>query len=318
MLPLTIWHYPFRYAAAQFRRGNPIRKISIAAIKGLRKFSAEMPASVTDVRPLDAPHLSFAPTDSMVITAVYWFGIRGYEGIMSEIWKGLCANSTSVLEIGANVGFFSVLGANERPKHYAAVEPLPHVAEILRMNLLRNGLGFVEVIEGAAVPSYETENVQISVPDEGHKAPVGSHLMSGIELSDRSQMEILSVRAYPVVSLVEGRDLIKIDAEGIEAQLLIAARDQILRHKPTLVIEVLPEAENLGATLREIAISAGYSIYIVPEFGSDTLVSVAPQEFSSKTPQRFNSKDVMLSLSDPQQLKLQFSGWPVSVQSLRQ
>ena len=196
--------------------------------------------------------------------------------------EGLCTNSTSVLEIGANVGFFSVLGASERPKRYTAVEPLPNVAEILRANLHRNKLEFVEVIEGAAVPSCASQEVWISVPDEGCEAPVGSHLLSGVELSERSQMKVLSVRAYPVASLMEGRDLVKIDAEGIEGQLLLAARDSILKNKPTLIIEVLPEAENLGATLSEIATSVGYNIYVIPEYGSDTLVPVAPKEFSSK------------------------------------
>ncbi len=305
MLSPVMWYDPFRHAAAKYRRGNPLRKISIAAIKGIRMLSPAIPSSVTDIRPLDAPHFSFAPTDSMVMAAVYWFGMRGYEGIMSEVWKRLCSNSTSVLEIGANVGFFSVLGAHERPRIYTAVEPLPNVAEILRTNLRRNGLDFVEVLEGAVVPTAETEQVQISIPDEGREAPVGSHLVSGVELGTRSQMKVLSVRAYPVTSLMEGRDLVKIDAEGIEAQLLLSARDAILKNKPTLVIEVLPEAENLGAMLSKIAIEAGYSIYIVPEFGSDELVPMAPLEFSSKTPQRFNSKDVVLSLSDLKQLGLQ-------------
>jgi FkbM family methyltransferase len=306
MLHLTSWHYPFRHAAAKFRRGNPFRKISIGIIKGIRKISPAIPSSVIDVRPLDAPHISFAPTDSMVMAAVYWSGIRGYEGIISEVWKRLCSNSTSVLEIGANVGFFSVLGARERPKRYTAVEPLPNVAQILRANLHRNELDFVEVIEGAVVPSYESEIVQISVPDEGREAPVGSHLLVGVELSERSEKKVLSVRAYPVALLMEGRDLVKIDAEGIEAQLLFSARDSILKNKPTLIIEVLPEAENLGAMLSEIAISGGYNIYVIPAYGSDTLVPVPPKEFSSKTPRRFHSKDVMLSLFDLKRLELQF------------
>ena len=312
MLSAAMLHYPFRHAAAKFRRGNLIRKISIAVIKGIRKLFPAIPSSVSVVRPLDAVHLSFAPTDSMVMAAVYWFGVRGYEGIMSEVWKSLCSNSTSVLEIGANIGFFSVLGANERPRHYTAVEPLPNVAEILRANLRQNGLDFVEVFEGAVVPASGTGSVQISVPDEGHAAPVGSHLLNGVELGNRSQLKVLTVRALPITSLIEGRDLVKIDAEGIEAQLLLAARDSILKNKPTLVIEVLPEAENLGVTLSEIAMSAGYNIFVVPEFGSDKLVPVMPQEFSSKTPQQFNSKDVVLSLSNLKQLGFQVLGRPVS------
>ena len=310
MLSPAMWHYPFRYAAAKFRRGNPIRKASIGTIKALRKTSNSIPASTIEIRPLDAPHLSFAATNSMVMEAVYWFGIRGYEGIVSELWKVLCSQSKSVLEVGANVGLFSVLGAHERPVRYTAVEPLPNISKVLRENLARNQLGFVEVLEGAAVPSDERGLVQISVPDEGYDAPVGSHLLGGVELTERSQMKIIDVKAYPISTLVEGRDLIKMDAEGIEAQLLRGAWHHILAGKPTLLIEVLPNAENLATILKELARTVGYNLFVIPEYGSEKLVPVDPQAFSATLPQQHNSKDVLLTLSSLRQLELQIRGKP--------
>ena len=107
--PATLF-YPSRYFAATFPRGHLLRDASIVVLKVATRISPGLPASVSEVRPLDMPEIAFSPGDSMVMEAVYWFGVRGYEGIMSEVWKSLCAKSQNVLEIGANVGLFSVIG----------------------------------------------------------------------------------------------------------------------------------------------------------------------------------------------------------------
>jgi hypothetical protein len=66
--------------------------------------------------------------------------------------------------------------------------------------------------------------------------------------------------------------------------------------RPTLVIEVLPEAVQLGELLAGLAVRGGYGIYVVPGFGSDTIVRIDPGAFTSATPQRHHSKDVILSM----------------------
>ena len=231
----------------------------------------------------------------MVMEAVYWFGLRGYEGIVPNIWRELCSRSDSILEIGANVGLFSVVGGKSAKGRYTAVEPVPEVASVLRTNLHRNGLSNVEVLEGAVIPGANPCDVQLNVPDEGRSAPVGAHLVEGVEIHGRSQLRQLVVRGYPVGSLISGRDLVKIDAEGIEAELINSAKSIIISARPTLLLEVLPEAERLGALIKELALAVGYSILVIPEYGSETMVQIAPQDFCSACPQRYKSKDVLLS-----------------------
>jgi FkbM family methyltransferase len=256
-----------------------------------------VPSSLTEIRPLDMPHVSFLPSDSMVMESAYWFGVRSYEGVMSDVWMRLCEDAGNVLEVGANVGLFSVIGASRRPKKYTAVEPLPEVAAILRANLARNRLEFVEVLQGAVIASSETRDVVISIPDEGHGAPVGAHLTEHVEVSKRSSFRRIDVKGFPIAALIDGRDLVKIDAEGIEAELLGAASGTILQNRPTLVIEVLPEAQKLGDILSHLAQAAGYTIHIIPSYGSDNIIKVPAAEFTSATPGNYNSKDVVLSLS---------------------
>ena len=223
----------------------------------------------------------------MVMEAVYWFGLQGYEGRVAELWAALCRRSRSVLEVGGNVGLFSVVGGRAMSEgaagegaSYVVAEPVPGNAALLRANLARNGLGSrVDLREIAAVPGAQACTVRLNIPEEGRAAPVGAHLMEGSEVPERGSARVIEVRGVPFRELLAGRDLLKIDAEGIEAALLASARDLIEAARPSLLIEVLPEATRLASLLAELARSCGYTISVIPEWGSDTIVTVRRGRF---------------------------------------
>jgi hypothetical protein len=195
LVPLGLL-YPFRLGAARLRRGGIVRGMCVLAMKNMARANrGRLGAVLSEIRPLDMPALSFDPTDSMVIDAVFWTGVCGYEGIVSRVWVDLCRQSRGVLEIGGNVGLFTVLGAAERPGSYTVVEPVPEVARVLRNNLRRNGLQeAVRLLEGAVVPGGEARPVMLNVPDEHRGAPVGAHLVEQVEVTGRSSKRVISVR----------------------------------------------------------------------------------------------------------------------------
>ena len=45
----------------------------------------ELLASLPEIRPLDRRDITFEPSDSMVVDAVFWFGVQGYEGMLAEL-----------------------------------------------------------------------------------------------------------------------------------------------------------------------------------------------------------------------------------------
>ena len=296
-LPLSVYA-PLRRAVAVLPRRHPAR---LAATAVLRRaaigYRHHLSSRISEIRPLDAPDLSFEAVDSMVMDAVYWFGVRGYEGTVARVWTALCRQSHSVLEVGGNVGLFTVIGARAAAGRYTVVEPVPRVAATLRANLARNGIIKVEVVEAAVVPGGAARQVTLNLPDEGWSMPVGSHLLDGVEVSGRGTKTQLVVAGVPIGQLAAGRDLIKIDAEGIEEALLSDIRPLLVRDRPTLVIEVLPEATRLGAMLASLAVEAGYSIYVPPQYGSDTVVRVEAGSFSAEVPRRYHAKDVVLSVT---------------------
>ena len=127
--------------------------------------------------------------------------------------------------------------------------------------------------------------------------PVGAHLLEGIEITERGNRNHITVPGLPVRDLAAGRDLIKIDAEGIEATLLSDIRDLLVKRRPTLLIEVLPEAKGLGAMLSALAVEADYTMHVLPEYGSDKTVAVPAASFTSAVPLNHNSKDVVLRIA---------------------
>ena len=283
-----------RWAVATRPRGTWIRSACVPVLK-LASHRPILLRSLDEIRPLDRPDLTFEAADSWVMEDVYWFGVQGYEGILADLWTKLCRNATSVLEIGGNVGLYSVLGGKVAPSRYTVIEPLPELAALIRANLRRNGLNAVEVLQGAAIPDREPRVVSLNVPDEGRRAPTGAYLVDGSEIRAREAEHQLSVQGLPIASLIEDRDLIKMDAEGIEHALLKSCKSVLLERHPTVVIEVLPESTRLASLLQELASNGKYTIYVVPGYGSEQVVPVKPEIFTAELPQRFHSKDVVLT-----------------------
>jgi FkbM family methyltransferase len=285
--------FPLRWAVTSLPRGSFLRSACVPPVKWASTRRALL-AGLSEVRPLDRRDISFEATDSMVLDDVFWFGAQGYEGVLAEVWAALCADASSVLEIGANIGFYSVIGAKSCRGRYTAVEPIPENAAVLRANLRRNRLEHVDVIEGAAIDASTRREVVLNVPDEGRAAPVGAHLLIGSEVSARSQMRTATVAGFPMRDLAEGRDLIKIDAEGIEHALLSGVMQYLLDNRPSLVVEVLPESTRLAAVLKDLARAGGYGIKIVCGYGSDAVIAVSAEEFTAPLVARHHSKDVVL------------------------
>ena len=231
----------------------------------------------------------------MVMDAIYWFGVQGYEGRMADVWETLCSTAKCIVEVGANVGLFTVLGGLTTRGSYVAVEPVPEIASLLSRNIARNNLaGKIEVRQAAAIAASIESSVEINVPNEGRGAPVGAHLMEQSEVSGRSRLRVINVPGLPFKNLIEQADLIKIDAEGIE-ELLQSAMDQGSRKQADTRCGS-PAGEQPACAPCANSPRPAVTINVIPAYGSDEIVVVTPDRFDAGTPQKCNSKDVVLSI----------------------
>lgn len=245
---------------------------------------------------VDTPEVRFARADSLVLQRVFWLGRDGWEPELSRWWPELCRRATSVLEVGANVGYYTVFGARVAAGTYRAIEPHPYAASALRRNLELNGLGSVEVVEAAAVSDERAEVVELLVPEFDHfAAPAGTLVAAASEIDRRGTARI-TVPALAFSSTLRGVDLLKLDVEGQEYELLHAAEDHLRRHRPTICVEVLDGTPRLRAFLVELCRSTGHRC-LVPT--RERLLQVAVDDLADVAlGKHFGVRDVILTCDD--------------------
>lgn len=97
---------------------------------------------------------------------LYCYGQEGYEGHEVSWWRHFCRQSHGVLEIGANIGYYTVQGALAAPGiPYTTVVAHPESADVVRRNLELNAIHHVKVIQAAVVGTTDVTTVELALPD---------------------------------------------------------------------------------------------------------------------------------------------------------
>jgi FkbM family methyltransferase len=213
----------------------------------------------------DNPALSFVNADSLVLQQLFWFGEKGWEPELLPWWRHFCTRSSAILELGANVGYYTVQGGKVAPDaRYVAVEPHPVSVEVCRENLALNLIASVEVIAAAAVAERTQTSTQLVIPWEQLSTPTVAFMPRGSELPDGMTCRAGTVIDVPVVDvrlLLSDMDVLKIDVEGQEYELLRAGWEHLRARRPTVFVEVLPGSPKLRALLVELCENVGYRCY---------------------------------------------------------
>jgi FkbM family methyltransferase len=132
----------------------------------------------------------------------------------------------TVIDIGANQGFFSCYAASKGASVYA-FEPFPESFARLQQNIKRNGLS-TSVTPSQAAVSSSTGRAQMWCSDYlggGANTIVAAHLAS-IPENIQNRIEVDTISIDSVVSELR-RDirLCKIDCEGAEFEILVSLSD---------------------------------------------------------------------------------------------
>jgi FkbM family methyltransferase len=142
------------------------------------------------------------------------------------------------LDVGANIGYFSLLAALAGGSTVVAFEPQRQVADLLRQSVAHNHAEEQVRVECIALSDMAGSMRMTSCPgNTGHSqlaAPDGigplSSLVEVVVLDDW-------LEAHPV-----GRvSVCKIDTEGAEARILKGMAKLLKRDRPAIVIEVIDE-----------------------------------------------------------------------------
>jgi FkbM family methyltransferase len=229
-----------------------------------------IPAGVDSFALVDNPSVSLVRADSFVTERSYWFGETfGYEPGGIFWWRHFCKDATNILELGANIGYYTVQGAAVAAgARYVAVEPHPGCAATCRRNLDLNDLHNVDIVEAAAVGAAGATEVTLMLPggrDHYAEAPctgfVGRNDVHRSDAADPSYKS-LPVPAVELRDLMAGVDLFKLDVEGQEYDLLSSIAGELRAARPTIFLEVLDGTPNLRSFVADLCRTAGYGCYI--------------------------------------------------------
>lgn len=270
------------------RDGSGLSRIAVSALR-----LGGIPEEYESFSLIGLAPVRLARCDSQIAAKLFWFGEQGYEPELVRWWRFFCARSTKIVEIGANIGYFTVQGAvAASDTQYHTHEPHPTSAAVVRRNVELNHLDNVTVHEVAVVADDSTE-VTLNIPEvDRYSTPAGAFIDGGERHLTSSTS--FRVKARPMLEACAGADLIKIDAEGLESVLLHAAREQLASTAPTLFIELLDKSDDLRATLADLIGSAGYRLYV--PLSEDNLVELdGPELMETRLQGEFGVRDVILT-----------------------
>ncbi|HVJ54191.1 MAG TPA: FkbM family methyltransferase [Aliidongia sp.] len=179
--------------------------------------------------------------------------------------------STSVIDIGANVGFFTRRFARwvSGGGRVIALEPEPKNFEALVRVIDRRGLSaVVDPVQAAAAETEGTVFLKLN-PDN----PADHRLaQDGISVPMVTIDGLMAERGWPRVSLI------KIDVQGAEFRVLQGAGQTIERSRPTLFIEVDDAHLRLAGCSAEMLlrhiVGLGYSAHLLTRSGLSPVIPV--------------------------------------------
>lgn len=165
-----------------------------------------------------------------------------YEAEVESVLSGLLTKDSTFIDVGANIGYFTVIGAKLAKTVYA-FEPVPAVFERLARNVSLNALENVRAFQLAVSKEKARLKLFESKISPGHDSTVrrSEH--------DRSIL-VDAVRLDDVVEPPSRDVVMKVDVEGSEMDVLLGAKRLIDSGKVSaIVVEwargLYPEVANL-------------------------------------------------------------------------
>lgn len=185
-----------------------------------------------------------------------WIGT--YERELQQLVVRTVRPGQVVWDVGANVGFFTLLAATlAGPQgRVVAIEPLPRNLGLLRRHLALNRIGNVSIVPQAVADAPGTARF-----DAGPSPSMGLLRASGGT----------EVRVTTIDELVAGGmpppHVVKMDIEGAESRAIAGAAQTLRRHRPVLLLSAHGWAQHEACTaaLREL----GYGVALRRDGAAD-------------------------------------------------
>ncbi|HSX33079.1 MAG TPA: FkbM family methyltransferase [Candidatus Saccharimonadales bacterium] len=208
-----------------------------------------------------------------------------YELAEINIYKALLPSSKTILDVGANIGLYSLVGATygKKTTKIYAFEPVPENIQYFKRSLQLNDIRptAITLVESAVGAKEGKLKLNLSPITIGtHTA--GTMVGPGVKT--------ISVPMTTIDAFVQKHklsvDILKIDIEGYEGFALRGAQATIKRQTPTILMEYLPEllahTDFPAEEMRKLLFSHYTHCFVINDLTSQiTLIDIKTTDLAS-------------------------------------
>lgn len=222
ILAFYIYHFKFPFKGEKYF-SSFLKKVSLDAKTFKKK--------------LHTGQLINLKAEDHIQRTLLWYGFYEKNSILQ--WEQFIENDAVVIDIGANIGYYTLIAANKAGRgRVHSFEPVTVSYEALQQNIQLNHLTNVTVNAVGISNNESLQTYYISSADNrgmsGMKRPEN---FSG--LSEKKQT--ITLDSYAIKNNLSRIDIIKIDIEGNELNALKGMHTILAQNKPILFIEVIKE-----------------------------------------------------------------------------
>lgn len=203
----------------------------------------------------------------------------------SELLKSIApyiANERDAIDVGANIGFYTVMLAKvAKKRRVLSVEPASNALKRLRRNIEMNNVGDrVEVFSGVISNSSGSTSINL-IPGKEEYSSMGEIKHPAV-VSDGKAVDAVAedVASITLDAVVEKNSLdpgfIKVDVEGFENMVFQGGQQVLDKYRPVILSELS------DILLKENGSSAIEVIDLIKDHGYDVLDPVSPSVYPGK------------------------------------
>ena len=216
----------------------------------------------------------------------------GHDPWLADVAAEHCRPGMTVIDVGANVGYFTMLAwaAVGNGGRVVAVEPRSDNCRLLLLSAGLNNAYTIELLPVAADRTRGLAHLGVAIgTNGGFVSDDPSALLDG---------QAVVVPTFPLDDLVDGPvHLIKVDVEGAEGRVMDGAASIIATHRPIVVTELSPTMlESVSEVTCEEYLSRfvdlAYDIHVIDPIGRTT----GPAEGVAELMGRWGDPDTILNL----------------------
>lgn len=165
---------------------------------------------------------------------------------VQDALASIAGEGSVVFDVGANVGFFTVLAAHLVGPigQVVAFEPVPSNAGYVRRNAALNRLDNVSVVEKAVGDRVGRASLTLARFSGG---AVLTHAGRPPDAAETIEVDIISIDQAVSTGAVPVPEVIKIDVEGAELDVFRGLEKTMRDHRPTIICEVDAASESTAA-----------------------------------------------------------------------